>query len=97
MLRNRPERPILPASTPEKETKGIRPDYYQFHQYDVFDIAAYFGLAFPLGNALKYLLRAGKKDQDKDIEDLQKAMRCIQREIDIRRQDNVQGGGGSGR
>ena len=84
MLRNRPERPILPASTPEKETKGIRPDYYQFHQYDVFDIAAYFGLSFPLGNALKYILRAGHKDQSKEVEDLTKAITCIQRHIEIK-------------
>ena len=84
MMLNRPERPILPASAPEKETKGIRPDYYQFHQYDVFDIAAYFGLSFPLGNALKYILRAGHKDQSKEVEDLTKAVTCLLREIEIR-------------
>ena len=84
ILRNRPERPILPASAPEKEPKEIRPDYYHFHQYDVFDIAAYFGLSFPLGNALKYLLRAGHKEPAKEIEDLIKAITCIQRHIEIK-------------
>jgi hypothetical protein len=81
----------------------IRPGYYQSSMGDIFDIAHAYNLSFPLGNAVKYICRAGKKDRDKDIEDLQKAMRCIQREIDIRRQDNVrrecdeQGGGSSGR
>lgn len=84
MLRNRIERPILSAIALEKEPKVIRPDYYHFHQYDVFDIAAYFGLSFPLGNALKYILRAGHKDQSKEVEDLIKAITCIQRHIEIK-------------
>jgi hypothetical protein len=81
----------------------IRPGYYQSSMGDIFDIAHAYNLSFPLGNAVKYICRAGKKDRDKDIEDLQKAMRCIQREIDIRMADNVrrecdeQGSGGSGR
>ena len=32
------------------------------------------GLGFNLGNAVKYISRAGKKDPDKYIEDLQKAV-----------------------
>lgn len=63
------------------DNKTIRPDYYKFHGYDVFDIANYFGLSFPLGNGLKYLLRAGKKDKDKTIQDLEKCVECVQREI----------------
>ena len=63
------------------DNKTIRPDYYKFHGYDVFDIANYFGLSFPLGNGLKYLLRAGKKDKNKTIQDLEKCVECVQREI----------------
>lgn len=38
--------------------------------------------SFCLGNALKYLWRNGKKDADTDIQDLQKAIWYIQREIE---------------
>ena len=62
----------------------IKPGYYNSSMGDIFDIANAYGLDFPLGNAVKYICRAGKKDKDKEIEDLQKAMRCIQRAIDIR-------------
>ena len=64
-------------------TDAIKPDYYQFHGYDVFDIAEHFGLSFPLGNALKYLLRAGHKDPAKKVEDLNKCIECIKRHIEL--------------
>ena len=37
--------------------------------------------SFCLGNALKYLWRSGKKDADTSIQDLEKAIWYIQREI----------------
>lgn len=68
--------------------KTIRPDYYKFHGYDVFDIADYFGLSFPLGNALKYILR--HKDETKRLEDLKKARQCLDRAIELMEgKDNV--------
>lgn len=36
---------------------------------------------FNRGNAVKYIARAGLKDQDKEVEDLEKAAWYIQREI----------------
>ena len=60
---------------------AIKPDYYQFHGYDVFDIAEHFGLSFPLGNALKYILR--HKDETKRLEDLKKARQCLDRAIEL--------------
>ena len=39
------------------------------------------GLDFYLGNAVKYISRAGKKDPDKMVEDLQKAIWYLQRKI----------------
>lgn len=38
-------------------------------------------LGFCLGNAIKYISRAGKKDPDKEIEDLKKAKWYIDRRI----------------
>ncbi|WP_051586438.1 DUF3310 domain-containing protein [Selenomonas sp. AE3005] len=62
---------------------AIKPNYYQYREGDVFDMAAHFQLNFPLGNALKYLLRAGHKDPARKIEDLRKCIQCIQRAIEI--------------
>ena len=47
------------------KTDTIKPDYYKYRGGDVFDMAKHFKLNFPLGNALKYLLRAGHKDPAK--------------------------------
>jgi hypothetical protein len=60
---------------------AIKPGYYQFHGYDVFDIADYFGLDFALGNALKYILR--HKDETKRLEDLKKGRQCLDRAIEL--------------
>lgn len=61
----------------------IRPDYYQSAMGDIFDIADAYGLSFPLGTAVKYICRAGKKDPAKRIEDLEKAITCIRRAIEL--------------
>lgn len=40
-----------------------------------------FGEGFNRGNAIKYIVRAGRKDPEKEIEDLQKARFYIDAEI----------------
>lgn len=65
---------------------AIKPNYYQFHGYDVFDIAEYFGLDIPLGNALKYLLRCKHKENEE--QDLRKAIKCIERHLEMMKRDN---------
>ena len=52
----------------------IRPGYYQSAMGDVFDIANAYQLDTPLGTATKYILRAGKKDKSKEIEDFYAAV-----------------------
>jgi len=42
-------------------------------------------LNFCLGNAVKYIWRAGEKDQAKEIEDLEKASWYLLREIERRK------------
>lgn len=46
---------------------------------DVIDIAKMYKLNFNRGNIVKYVCRAGKKDNE--LEDLKKALDYIQREI----------------
>lgn len=58
----------------------INPKYYCSESVEVIEVIESFKLNFCLGNAIKYILRAGKKG-DK-VEDLRKAKWYIQREID---------------
>ena len=58
----------------------IRPDYYKSGGLEAFDVIDAFDLDFNLGNAFKYIARAGKKDSK--IEDLRKAVTYLNREIE---------------
>lgn len=50
--------------------------------YEAIKVIEEWGLGFCLGNAVKYISRAGKKDPAKEIEDLEKAVWYLQREIE---------------
>lgn len=54
------------------------PAHYQFKGVEVIDLVEQ--MSFNLGNAVKYITRAGVKDPDKVNEDLEKAVWYIQRE-----------------
>ena len=55
------------------------PSYYQRGSYDVWDFIRDQGLNFHLGNAIKYICRAGYKDSE--IEDLEKAIHYLENEL----------------
>lgn len=57
------------------------PPHYTFGRFEVIEVIEDWQLNFNLGNALKYLARAGRKDPSKLIEDLQKAEFYLKREI----------------
>jgi len=58
----------------------IVPNHYDNKQgYDVIDISKHYGLNFNRGNVVKYICRAGKKDNE--LQDLKKALDYLQREI----------------
>ena len=57
------------------------PSHYTDGKIEVIDFIEDKGLGFCLGNAVKYIARAGKKDATKEIEDLQKAVWYIERRI----------------
>ena len=58
------------------------PSHYTDGKIEVIDFIEDKKLGFHLGNAVKYISRAGKKDPNKEIEDLEKAIWYIQRKID---------------
>lgn len=49
--------------------------------YEAIKVIEAWDLGFCLGNTIKYISRAGKKDANKEIEDLEKALWYLQREI----------------
>lgn len=57
------------------------PSYYTDGNIEVIEYIEDKKLGFCLGNAIKYISRAGKKDPDKEIEDLKKAKWYIDRRI----------------
>lgn len=58
----------------------IRPDYYKSGGLEAFDVIDAFDLDFNLGNAFKYIARAGKKGNK--VEDLRKAVTYLNFEIE---------------
>ena len=68
--------------------KGTQPDnvnhpaHYTFGNIEVIDFIEDKELGFHLGNAVKYISRAGRKNPDNTIEDLRKAVWYINRQID---------------
>ena len=67
-------------------SEGPRPTYYggKDSAYEVFKVLDAWGLDkdFYLGNVIKYVARAGKKNKSTEKEDLKKALVYLQRRID---------------
>lgn len=59
--------------------------------YEAIKVIEAWGLGFNLGNAIKYISRAGKKNPDKTIEDLQKAIWYLNREIVNQKTNELEG------
>lgn len=57
------------------------PNHYTASGIETIDVIEAWGLGFNLGNAVKYISRAGKKDPAKELEDLKKARWYVDRQI----------------
>ncbi|MBD0689673.1 hypothetical protein BG452_06670 [Streptomyces sp. CBMA123] len=78
-FRDKPE-PVRPA----EHDAVNHPTHYTSHPSGVECIQVTEHMNFALGNATKYIWRAGLKGTGKDIEDLRKALYYINREIQRR-------------
>lgn len=79
-----------PEPTPENHPVNHpvnHPSHYTDGKIEVIDFIEDKGLGFHLGNAVKYIARAGKKDPDKAVEDLEKARWYLDREIGRRKKE----------
>lgn len=62
--------------------KVNHPEHYNKGKIEVIDYIEDQDMNFNLGNAIKYISRAGLKNKSTTVEDLEKAKWYIQREID---------------
>lgn len=69
------------------EDKVNHPKHYNDGKIEVIEFIEDKNLGFHLGNAVKYIARAGKKDPSKYVEDLKKAIWYIRRRIEIEKED----------
>ena len=85
---------LYSKADPEKEENKNdpvnHPSHYTDGKIEVIDYIEDKGLGFCLGNAIKYISLAGKKDQSKEVEDLQKAIWYIQRKIEQIRKEKTE-------
>lgn len=84
---NEPEKPSAEhvdlQMVSEKVCDNVNhPSHYTSGQIEVIDFIEDKDLGFHLGNAVKYISRAGRKNPDKTVEDLRKAVWYINRQIE---------------
>ena len=69
------------------------PSHYTSGSIEVIDYIEDQKLPYHLGNAVKYISRAGKKDKAKSTEDLKKAVWYINRYVGLLEKAQQEGGG----
>ena len=67
----------------EKKESVDHPDHYggESNVYEAIKVIDAWELGFALGITVKYISRAGKKDPNKELEDLKKALWYLQHHI----------------
>ena len=70
----------------KQKEKTDGPDYYQRGNIEVWDFIRDQNLNYHLGNVIKYICRAGYKDDD--LKDLKKAAHYLLNEIENRTQQD---------
>lgn len=72
-----------PLYNQAKESTINNPSHYggKDNPYEAIKVIKACSLDFNTGNAVKYILRAGKKDPSKEIEDLKKAIWYLQDKV----------------
>lgn len=68
------------------------PNHYggENNVYEAIKVIDAWGLGFSLGNTVKYISRAGKKDPKKELEDLKKALWYLEHHIKKLEKDGME-------
>lgn len=72
---------LIEDSNNEPSDNPIKPDYYNDTKIAPIDVIEDWDLDFCLGSALKYIKRAGKKDNNPSVQDLRKVIWYVERRI----------------
>ena len=63
------------------DNKAIKPNHYKSGGFDVISFCQIHEINFELGNVIKYVTRAGKKENNSELQDLLKAREFLNRRI----------------
>ncbi|MDD3229751.1 MAG: DUF3310 domain-containing protein [Oscillospiraceae bacterium] len=85
-----PTKQLNPSNPDAKVDNVNHPSHYTSGKIEVIDFIVDQKLTYCLGNAVKYIARAGKKDPSKTIEDLQKAVWYTNKQIEILKPEEVE-------
>jgi len=66
------------------DDKVNHPSHYTLGGIEVIDAIESWELGFHLGNVVKYIARAGKKDKETELEDLRKAEWYLERYMEMK-------------
>ena len=80
-------REIRLESALEQSDPVEHPSHYTYAKIEVIDFIEACGFPYHLGNVVKYVARAGRKDPAKKIEDLKKAAWYLERYIRLLEKD----------
>jgi hypothetical protein len=73
------------SETPATYEYVNHPQHYggEENTYEVIKVIEALEMDFHLGNTFKYIARAGKKETDKEVQDLKKALWYLERKIQL--------------
>ena len=75
---------VFCACPPIKVEQVNHPNHYggEDNPYEAIKVIDAWELGFSLGNTVKYISRAGKKESDKELQDLKKSLWYLQHHIE---------------
>lgn len=73
----------------EKKEQVDHPKHYNHGKFEVIDVIEDWQVDFHIGNVIKYVSRAGRKNDDTEIQDLKKALWYLKRKIEILEKKDV--------
>lgn len=59
----------------------VSPDHYCKEGFELGEVLYVWGIPHRRASAVEYIMRAGEKDPAKEVEDLRKAIRCLEMEL----------------
>lgn len=73
----------MTSNDERQQGQVLRPEYYDHgDKFEAYKVINHWNLNFNLGNALKYIKRAGKKENNSAVDDLLKAKNYIDFELE---------------